>query len=131
MLSRDGIFASDNGGQGSRSAAKQVIVFLTDGDMSPNDTIYGLYGMEYWDRRIANGDSDLKPYHNARFLALCDKARAMGIDVWTVALSMGSTAELKSCASSSDQALATTSGTGLSDAFKKIAKAVAMLRISR
>lgn len=131
LLSRDGIFASDNGGQGSRSAAKQVIVFLTDGDMSPNDTIYGLYGMEYWDRRIANGDSDLKPYHNARFLALCDKARAMGIDVWTVALSMGSTAELKSCASSSDQALATTSGTGLSDAFKKIAKAVAMLRISR
>lgn len=131
LLARDGIFASDNRAEGSRERPKQVIVFLTDGEMEPSGDGYGLYGMESWDRRIAAGDPGLKPYHNARFSALCDKAKAMGIDVWTVALGMATTSELKSCASSSDQALATTSGTGLSDMFRRIAKAVAMLRISQ
>lgn len=131
LLARDGVFASDNAKQGNRNAPKQVVVFMTDGEMEPNDRSYGLYGMEAWDRRVANGDSDLTFYHNARFSALCDKAKAMGIDVWTVALGTSITDELQRCASSPDQAMATTSGSGLSEAFKKIAKAVAMLRISR
>ncbi|KQN37724.1 hypothetical protein ASG37_11960 [Sphingomonas sp. Leaf407] len=132
LLSRTGVFASDNAVQSGRGAPKRVIVFLTDGAMSPNDTLYGLYGMEAWDRRIANGDTgDLKAYHNARFLALCQQAAAANIDVWTVALGTDSTDELTQCASTPDQALATESGSGLSDTFRKIAKAVAMLRISK
>ena len=132
MFSRMGIFANDNLTPVNRNPAKRVIVFLTDGDMKPGDTIYGLYGMEYWNQRVGDGDAGkLKAFHNARFLALCAKARQMRVDVWTVALGTGKTSELTQCATTSDQALASTSGSDLTDQFKKIAKAVALLRISQ
>ena len=132
MLAPNGIFGSDTAPWSGRPAPKRVLVFLTDGNMAPNQTVYGMYGFEYFDRRVSAGDLDsLTDYHNARFAAECVKARALGIDVWTVAIGMDTTPELTSCASSSAQALDTTTGTGLSDAFKKIAKQVAMLRLSR
>lgn len=132
MLSSKGIFASDTAAWPGRPEPNRVLVFLTDGAMSPNRFLYGMYGVEYYDRRVSGGDfADLTDYHNKRFLAVCAKARALKIDVWTVALGMSSTTELTSCASASSQALYTTSGTGLSDTFKKIAKQVAMLRVSK
>lgn len=132
LLSSKGIFASDNAGRAGAAAPRKVLVFLTDGDMKPEEVIYGLYGIEYFDRRVSgNGGSltNLKAYHNARFLYECQRARDIGIDVWTVAIGLNSTPELTSCASSSDQALDTTSGSGLSAIFQRIAKQVAMLRI--
>jgi hypothetical protein len=132
MFSRTGIFAADNVTPVNRNPAKRVIVFLTDGDMSPSQLLYGLYGMELWDQRVGDGDANkLKAFHNARFLALCAKAVQMRVDVWTVALGTGKTTELTQCASAADQALASTSGSDLSDQFKKIAKAVALLRVSK
>lgn len=132
MFSRTGIFAADNATPVNRNAPKRVIVFLTDGDMSPSQLLYGLYGMELWDERVGDGDAGkLKAFHNARFLALCAKAAQMRIDVWTVALGTGKTSELTQCASAADQALASTSGDDLAEQFKKIAKAVALLRISK
>lgn len=133
MLSPKGIFAADNVGRPGQATPKRVIVFLTDGDMAPNRNLYGLYGMEYYDKRVSNTTnvsvSALKAYHNARFLYECDKARSLGIDVWTVAIGLESTTELKKCARTEDQALWTTSGSGLSALFETIAKQVAMLRI--
>jgi hypothetical protein len=73
--------------------------------------------------------ANLKAFHNARFLYECDRARKLGIDVWTVAIGLESTDELKSCAANENQALWTTSGKGLSALFETIAKQVAMLRI--
>ena len=135
LYSRTGIFAEDNATKPNRNPAKRVIVFLTDGDMSPSEFLYGLYGMEFYNNRIAGDDyTNLKDYHNRRFLALCEKAKQqMGIDVWTVALGTGKTTELTSCASADDQALAPNPNdpTALSTAFKKIAKAVALLRVSK
>lgn len=132
MLSPNGIFSSDTAAWPGRAQPNRVIVFLTDGAMAPNQTIYGLYGLEYFDRRVSGGDfSSLTDYHNARFLTECAKANALGIDVWTVAIGMSTTSELTSCASNTAQALDTTSGKGLSDTFKRIAKQVAMLRMSK
>ncbi|WBH16021.1 TadE/TadG family type IV pilus assembly protein [Sphingomonas radiodurans] len=132
MLSPNGIFAADTAPWAGRAQPNRVIVFLTDGAMAPSQTIYGLYGLEQFDRRISGGTfSSLTDYHNARFLEACNKARTIGIDVWTVAIGMDTTTELTSCASNIGQALDTTSGTGLSDTFKRIAKQVAMLRVSK
>ena len=132
LLSRSGIFAADNKAWPGRGLPKQVVVFLTDGDMSPSQTSYGMYGMEYWDRRVTDGDfTNQKDYHNKRFLAECAKAQSMGVDVWTVSIAPDVTNELKACANSPAQALATTDGTGLSDVFKQIAKQVARLRLSQ
>ncbi len=132
MISPNGIFKNDNAPWPGRAQPNRVIVFLTDGAMAPGQTIYGLYGLEQFDKRVSDGNfSDLKAYHNARFITACAKAKALGVDVWTVAIGMSTTTELTSCASNSGQALDTTSGTGLSDTFKRIAKQVAMLRMSK
>lgn len=132
LLAPDGIFAADNVGRVGQATPKKVIVFLTDGAMSPNQNLYGLYGVEYYDRRVSGGSlSRLKQFHNARFTHECDRARALGIDVWTVAIGLDSTTELTQCARVEAQALATTSGTGLSSLFQQIAKQVAMLRLDQ
>ncbi|NBC37890.1 hypothetical protein GTZ99_15145 [Novosphingobium sp. FSY-8] len=132
LLSPDGIFANDTAAWSGRNAPNRVIVFLTDGDMSPSQYTYGAYGVEYYDHRVSGGDlTNLKSYHNARFLAACAAAKAKNISIWTVALGMGTTSQLQSCATSTSQALATTSGTGLSDQFAVIASQVAKLRISK
>lgn len=132
LLASKGIFAASNTGRSGQPTPKKVIVFLTDGDMSPSDGSYGMYGTEYYERRVSGGDlGNLKAYHNARFLYECQQAARLGIDVWTVALGLASTDELKQCASNEGQALATTTGSGLSTLFQKIAKQVAMLRLDK
>jgi Flp pilus assembly protein TadG len=132
LLSPSGIFATDTAAWPARQAPNRVIVFLTDGDMAPNTGVYGMYGNEYYDRRVSGGDfTNLKSYHNARFLAECSAAKARNIQVWTVTIDSTATTEMKSCATTTSQALATTTGSGLSTAFANIAKQVAMLRVSQ
>ena len=132
MLSTKGVFASDNAPWPGRGATNKVLVFLTDGDMSPSPNSYGMYAMEYYDNRVTGGDlSNQKAYHNARLLAECAKAQDMQIDVWTVSIAPAATAEMKQCATTSDQALATTNGDDLSAAFVRIAQQVARLRLSK
>jgi hypothetical protein len=100
--------------------------------MSPNSNSYSMYGYEDYDKRVANGDtSNLDDYHNARFLAACSAAKARNIDVWTVAIASSASSQLQSCATTTNQALYTTSGTGLSAAFTTIAQHLAMLRITQ
>lgn len=139
LLASSGIFAADNTGRTGQPTPKKVIVFLTDGNMAPSPLIYSQYGLEYYDRRVSAGDfgtaadkyAALTKYHNARFLYECDQAAKLKIDVWTVAVGMGTTPELTQCASNSGQALYTTTGSGLASLFQKIAKQVAMLRLEQ
>ena len=132
LLSRLGIFASDNGSWPNRQPPNRVIVFLTDGDMAPTLNTYGMYGIEYFDKRVTGGNySSQEDYHNARFLAECAKAKAMNISVWTVSIAPSATTQMQQCATTSSQSLFTTDGGDLSDKFAAIAKQVAMLRISQ
>ena len=134
MLSPNGIFAGDTAAWSGRPSPNRVIVFLTDGDMAPNTSIYGMYGIEGLDKRVTNGDfANQKDYHNKRFLAECAKAKSLNIDVWTVMITTAATptAELQNCATVTGQALVSSSGTGLNTAFQKIAAQVAQLRISK
>jgi len=132
LLSPTGIFAADTAAWSGHEAPRRVIVFLTDGDMSPSTAIYGMYGNEYYDKRVSGGNyGSLKDYHNARFLAACSAAKARNISVWTVALGMGTTSQLQSCATTPAQALASTTGAGLATQFSTIAAQMAKLRIAQ
>lgn len=132
MLAPDGIFSSDTAAWSGRQSPNRIIVFLTDGDMAPSQYVYGMYGNEYYDKRVAGGDiSNLKAYHNARFLAECNAAKGRGIKVWTVSIAPSASDEMTACASTPSQAIYTTSGSDLVDKFASIAKQVAMLRISK
>jgi hypothetical protein len=132
LLSPTGIFAADTAAWPNRNPPNRVIVFLTDGDMAPHQRLYGMYGVEYFDRRISNGTfGSLTDYHNARFLAACSAAKARNISVFSVSIDTSVSTQMRSCATSNAQALATTTGSGLSSAFIGIAKQIAMLRISK
>lgn len=132
LLAPDGIFAASNTGRTGQPSPKKIIVFLTDGDMAPNQNVYGQYGTEYYERRVSGGNfTALKDFHNARFLYECDQAAKLKIDVWTVAIGPDTTDQLTQCASNEGQALYTTTGSGLSSLFQKIAKQVAMLRLDK
>jgi Flp pilus assembly protein TadG len=132
LLSPNGIFASDTAAWSGHQAPKRVIVFLTDGDMAPNAGIYGMYGLEYLDKRVSGGDTgNLKAYHNARFLTECSVAKSKNISVWTVSIDTAATTEMTQCATSPSQALATTSGTTLVNQFATIAAQIAKLRIAK
>lgn len=132
MISPTGIFANDTAAWPGRNPPNRVIVFLTDGAMAPNVTIYGQYGVEYFDRRATGGTfTSQTDYHNARFLALCAKAKSMNISIWTVALGLAATPELQQCASNAQQSLSSTSGSDLNTQFQTIAQRVARLRVSQ
>ncbi len=131
MLSRKGIFAANNAAPPGRKLPHQVIVFMTDGTMAPNSSIYGLYGIESLDHRVtASGDSDYDN-HTTRFLTECSVAKnKLGIEIYVVALGTDLTDNLKKCASPGNYSFKASSKAELSDAFKKIAERIAMLRIS-
>ena len=134
LMSPTGLFANDTAAWPNRNPPNRVIVFMTDGDMAPNPYVYSMYGTEYFDKRVGNGDtstSGLTNFHNARFLAACSAAKARNIDVWTVAIDSAPNSQLQSCATTTAQALATTSGSGLSAAFATIAQHLAMLRLTK
>jgi Flp pilus assembly protein TadG len=132
LISPTGAWANDTATWAGRNPPNRVIVFLTDGVMSPNSNSYSMYGYEDYDKRVANGDtSKLTSYHNARFLAACAAAKARNVDVWTVAIASSTSTPLQTCATTTNQALFTTSGNGLSAAFTSIAQHLAMLRITK
>ena len=132
LLSAKGIFGNDTSAWTGRNPPKRVIVFLTDGDMSPSLTSYGLYGVEVYDQRVTGGDfANQKDYHNKRLLAECQRAKDLDINIWTVSIAPAATDEMTQCASVDSQALYSTDGADLASKFQSIAKQVAMLRVSK
>lgn len=135
MLSPKGVFAADTAAWPGRNAPSRHVIFMTDGQMAPNSTIYGQYGIEDFDKRIANGATDtntLTSRHTARFLSQCSYAKdRLNMTVWVVALGTTLNSDLQKCASPGGRAFTATSKTDLRNAFKTIATQVAMLRISK
>ncbi|MGN6819568.1 MAG: pilus assembly protein TadG-related protein [Sphingomonas sp.] len=132
MISPNGIFAADTAAWPGRNDPNRYIVFMTDGDMAPNYNIYGMYGMEYYAKRVTgtSGLSNDLSYHNARFVAECSAAKARGITVFVVGFGQTLTTQLQACASPG-QAYYASDNASLNTAFQSIAKQVALLRISQ
>jgi hypothetical protein len=143
LLSADGVFADNvkeaprNGGEVSRH-----LIFMTDGEMSPNIDTLTAYGIEYFDRKTTpegesygyvgsgccHSDSDDTARHSARFLAVCKAIKAKGIRLWTIAFTESSTTNLETCASD-NSSYSPEDAEELNEAFQEIAKQVGELRI--
>ncbi|WP_235901058.1 pilus assembly protein TadG-related protein [Pontixanthobacter aquaemixtae] len=130
LSSPDGIFQSNvlssaaNGG-----AVARHIIFMTDGQMSTNTGSQTAWGVEWHDRRVTDdGSSNNNDRHSARFLAVCEAAKAKGIRVWVIAFASALTTNLESCASA-DSAFPAASASQLNSAFQEIAKDVGELRV--
>nr|MDQ2879326.1 hypothetical protein [Pseudomonadota bacterium] len=132
MISPNGVFKDDTAAWPGRNPPNRYIVFMTDGDMAPNTSIYGMYGIERYDLRVtgSSGTGNDLNYHNARFVAECNAAKARNIKVFVIGFGQTLTTQLTQCASPG-QAYYASDNASLNAAFQNIAKQVAMLRISQ
>lgn len=131
LISPTGPFAADTSAWPGNNPPNRYIVFMTDGDMAPNTSIYGMYGMEKLDQRVTGGStSNDTDYHNARFLAECAAAKARNITVFVVGFGTSLTTQLTQCASAG-YAYQASNNAALKTAFQSIALQVAKLRLSQ
>lgn len=152
LLSPTGPWAADTQPWVFGRNLNRVIIFFTDGDMSPSTSSYSMYGLEGYDRKVSgttfgnndpgsgkNGDGTCTntsancykymTLHNQRFLAACAAASAKSIDIFTVAIDSASSPQLTACATNPSQAQFTTNGATLKAMFEGIARKLAMLRL--
>ncbi|MET3723171.1 TadE/TadG family type IV pilus assembly protein [Sphingomonas trueperi] len=137
LLSPSGLFAADTAAWPGRNPPRRYIVFMTDGDMSPSKCLYGMYGIENYDKRVTSlsytsncrAQTQLDN-HNARFLAACASAKARNISIFVVGFGQTLTSQLTDCATPG-QAFYAADNASLNAAFQTIAKRVAMLRVSK
>jgi hypothetical protein len=147
MISPTGIFASENATAANGKPIGRHIIFMTDGVMCPRGQAYSIQGYERASRRVmgttatpedcftnlsaaTQDGQQLNQRHKARFLAICEAAKAQNISVWTVAFGTDNPPNLATCANPQQSFNATTTA-GLKDRFAKIAAKIASLRISQ
>jgi hypothetical protein len=148
FLSPNGAFAADTDCRPNRTCGRHL-VFMTDGDMNPNQCVYSSQGFERIEGRVmgsrpvgtctttSNNTSSsgtpagLETRHNTRLEAICTQAKNNGITIWVVAYAQALTTQMRNCASSSDTAIYAPTDQKLQDAFKQIAGKIAELRISK
>ena len=112
-------------------AISRHIVFMTDGELAPSNNSYGLYGLEWWDRRVTTDGSNAQQLdrHASRFQAACRAARNKNISVWVVAFGTELTQNLIDCATPG-RAYSADDADELDDAFREIAEKIAALRLT-
>jgi Flp pilus assembly protein TadG len=135
MLSADGMWAAQNANAPNGRAITRHLIFMTDGQMYTPPDIYNAHGYEKLDRRVSGAANtpdlnSLRSRHDARFLALCNAARANNMIVWTVAFGTSNPATLVNCADSG-KAYSASQPAQLTAAFQDIASNIAKLRLSR
>lgn len=129
FISRTGMFTTDNPTERSNVPVNQHIVFMTDGEMMPNDGIYSAHSIERFMRRT-QGSGTSRQRHTERFLSACQAARAMGITVWVIALDVGNTDDIEGCATSAGHFF-TSDGSDLESVFERIGQGIGNLRLTQ
>jgi Flp pilus assembly protein TadG len=136
-ISGTGMFAAQNpdtwdataDGTNNPVPVRRHIVFLTDGDMTSDDSNYSAYGIKSARRRLSGG-TDEEAKHRARFLNACNRARAMNVTVWVIALDTpAGAAEVKDCATDANHFFVS-NGSDLATVFQLIGKGIGKLRLT-
>lgn len=133
MVSTGGVFGDSPTSFGGLPVNRYVI-FMTDGQMQPGRDIYGLYGVERYDRRVGGGtsynDTDLRTIHTRRFDMMCNRVKTMNVSIWMVVFDSALSTSMRNCASSEDQASTSANQAQLIAKFKQIARSIGALRIT-
>ncbi|HAK63614.1 MAG TPA: pilus assembly protein TadG [Alphaproteobacteria bacterium] len=120
----------------------KALVLMTDGEntfsgnSTHNKSTFTAYGFLAKQRlgsgidTASEGESEL----DAKTLRVCDKIKAKGVIVYTIAFQVSSTTTqnmLKNCATTPDNFFPSSDGDALNDAFRVIASELSSLRISK
>ncbi|WP_310222846.1 pilus assembly protein TadG-related protein [Sphingobium xenophagum] len=138
FLSPTGIFAGDNANAPNGFNISRHIVFMTDGDMSAYQAVYGAWGYQLLDARVAaanTSDVNLTAIHNRRLEMLCNAVKARGITIWVIGFRNQSEGDiqtpLQNCASSTNHWMMAYTQAQLTQKFRDIAKNIGGLRVSK
>lgn len=136
LISKEGLFASENAAAPNGSAIARNIIFMTDGDTETHFQAYDAYGLSALDRRrTAPGslptDSDQDSIVESRLTTYCNVAKNQkGMTVWVIAFGTTLTPLLEGCASQG-RAFQANNTAELNQTFADIAARIAQLRITR
>ncbi len=136
LISPTGMWAGENATAPNGKPISRHLIFMTDGDMNADPSIYTSHGYEVLDRRTAAATgtisgSDQNTRHDNRFKALCTAAKNNDVTVWTVNFSNSSKPSLVACASDTSKAFNAVDSAQLRAQFQNIASQIAELRLSR
>ncbi|MEC3949809.1 TadE/TadG family type IV pilus assembly protein [Sphingobium sp. HWE2-09] len=140
LLSRTGNWASDNPKSFNTFPVSRYLIFMTDGNMDTGNSAYSAYAQEYlWKRIAADGTTGTNiANHTARMLLTCNAIKNMGVKIYTISFSLGSTLsdDLIDCSSSTNSdtpefAYKADSSSQLNDVFRNIGENIGSLRLSR
>jgi Flp pilus assembly protein TadG len=136
LLSKEGLFASENTSAPNGSSIARNIIFMTDGETETHYQAYDGYGLSALDRRRTSpsslpSDSDQDAIVEDRLSKYCTIAKNQkGITVWVIAFGTSLTSMLKNCASQG-RAFQANNTAELNDTFAEIAAKIAQLRITK
>lgn len=144
FLSPNGIFASENANAPNGFNISRHIIFMTDGDLTAYQSVYGAYGYQKLDGRVAatsTDDDGLKAIHKRRLEMMCNAIKGQGVTIWVVGFkdqpptgTADSTmldTELQTCANSGNHWFMAYKPSTLRQKFKDIAKNIGGLRLSQ
>jgi Flp pilus assembly protein TadG len=136
LISREGLFASENTSAPNGSSIGRNIIFMTDGDTDTHYPAYDAYGLSALDRRRTSlaavpSDSDQNNIVENRLSQYCTIAKEQkGITVWVIAFGTSLTPLLENCASTG-RAFQADNAQQLNDTFADIAAKIAQLRLTK
>ncbi|MEA3014857.1 MAG: hypothetical protein QOD42_3402 [Sphingomonadales bacterium] len=134
LLSSGGIFADSPDTFNSMPVSRHII-FMTDGQMDTDNSIYAFHGIERNDQKVAGQNSpteaDLNGRHMQRFRMICNAAKSMGYSVWVIAFGTTLTTDMVQCASNANQASTVSNRDALIDRFQEIGSNIGALRLTQ
>ena len=134
LLSRKGVFKSDNPEQVGSMPVSRFLIFLTDGALAPNVDSYSAYGIEQLDRKITGtaNTSTQTSRHEQRFKMVCHAIKGQSVSIWVISFtSTDPSAALKECASSPNQVSKSSDKAQLIAKFVEIGKNIGSLRLTQ
>jgi Flp pilus assembly protein TadG len=136
LISREGLFASENATAPNGNAIGRNIIFMTDGDTDTHIEAYDAYGLSALDRRrtlslLQPSDAGQNAIVEDRLSTYCSIAKSQkGITVWVIAFGTTLTPLLQNCASQG-RAFQADNAQQLADTFAEIAAKIAQLRLTK
>lgn len=134
LISNGGIFADSPDTYNGMPVSRHII-FMTDGYMQPDETIYSAYGVESMDHRIGATDANNdKSRHTQRLRMICNEAKSLNASIWVIGFSAAVSTlpdELVECASSPSQASTVADRDALIARFRQIGSQIGALRLTQ
>lgn len=142
MMSRTGMWRTDNPEAYNGFPVARYIIFMTDGQMEIGPAGYGSYAQErFWQRVTTDGapgpltehPNSADNNHYARLRMICTAIKNMDTKIYAISFGAGSTltADMQACSSGAGYGFKADDSAALNTVFGKIADNIGSLRLSQ